>query len=66
MNIAVYGYYYKNNIGDQLFIEAFKELFPKYNFTFVNHLTEPALKNADAWNLLQYCWQGSQERNKPG
>lgn len=48
MNIVVYGYYYKNNIGDQLFIEAFKELFPKYNFTFVNHLTEPALKNADA------------------
>lgn len=48
MNIVVYGYYYKNNIGDQLFIEAFKELFPKYKFTFTNHLTESSLKNADA------------------
>lgn len=53
MNIAVYGYYYKNNIGDQLFIEAFNNLFPTYNFLFVNHLTEKILENVDVVFLVE-------------
>lgn len=48
--ILVYGYYsgdYKLgfNLGDELFIDAFKTLFPKFNFKFTNHITADMLKN---------------------
>jgi polysaccharide pyruvyl transferase WcaK-like protein len=44
-NILVYGFYFKNNIGDQLFIEAFKSLFPSLNFKFVDFIRESDLIN---------------------
>jgi polysaccharide pyruvyl transferase WcaK-like protein len=37
--ILVYGFYYKNNIGDNLFIDAFKYLFPDVEFLFVSKIT---------------------------
>jgi polysaccharide pyruvyl transferase WcaK-like protein len=38
-NILLFGFYLNNNIGDDLFVEAFKYLFPNYNFTPVNTIT---------------------------
>lgn len=37
--ILVYGWYGKNNIGDDLFISAFKKIFPEFEFIFVDKLT---------------------------
>jgi hypothetical protein len=37
-NILVVGYYGKNNLGDELFKDAFRELFPNFNFTFVDNI----------------------------
>ena len=39
MKVLVYGYYHKQNLGDDLFQEAFKKLFPAFDFTFVNKIT---------------------------
>jgi polysaccharide pyruvyl transferase WcaK-like protein len=47
-NILVYGFYFKDNLGDDLFIEAFKSLFPNYNFIFVDHIKTEFLQNIDA------------------
>jgi polysaccharide pyruvyl transferase WcaK-like protein len=47
-NILVYGFYHKNNMGDDLFIDAFKFLFPLFNFTFVDEITANSLQNVDA------------------
>ena len=46
-NILVYCWCYKQNIGDQLFIEAFKKIFD-YNFTFTDHIKPHHLNNIDA------------------
>lgn len=48
-NILVYGFYNKSNIGDDLFAEAFKNLFPQYNFIFINNFNDvELLTRADA------------------
>lgn len=47
-NILVFGFYFKDNLGDDLFIEAFKSLFPNLNFTFVDHIDIECLQNVDA------------------
>lgn len=47
-NILVYGWYFHGNLGDDLFIDAFKQLFPNYNFIFRNTLTLKDLYNVDA------------------
>lgn len=41
--VLVYGFYYKDNLGDDLFIDAFKKIFPELEFEFVNQITESAL-----------------------
>lgn len=46
-NILVYGFYNKNNLGDDLFADAFKHLFPDCNFTFTSKITKAQL-NVDA------------------
>lgn len=46
--VLVYGFYSKSNIGDQLFVEAFKHLFPNYHFTFSDNITEELIANKDA------------------
>jgi len=46
--IVVYGNYGHNNIGDELFKVAFKNLFPDYIFTFTDNLTVELLKDKDA------------------
>lgn len=45
--VLVLGFYKKGNLGDDLFEDAFKLLFPNFNFVFVNKLTANNLKNID-------------------
>lgn len=53
-NILVYGYYHKSNysnssnLGDNLFAEAFKNIFPNYSFTFTSSLNKDNINKADA------------------
>lgn len=47
-HVLVYGWYFHSNLGDDLFIDAFKELFPNYNFTFRSSITSKDLHNVDA------------------
>lgn len=42
--VLVYGFYYKDNLGDDLFIDAFKKIFPELEFEFVNEVTESSLE----------------------
>lgn len=44
MNILVYGFYGKGNTGDELFKEAFRYLFPEYQFIFTDQITKGLLK----------------------
>lgn len=46
--IIVYGWYGQGNIGDELFADAFKNLFPDFTFTFVTKFTTELLQKADA------------------
>ena len=48
MNVLVMGFYGKQNLGDELFKDAFKTLFPQYTFTFVDHI------NASSLDGIQY------------
>lgn len=48
MKILVFGYYHKENLGDDLFCEAFNELFPQLSFSFVNSLRIEDIKKASA------------------
>ncbi len=48
MKILVYGFFKKLNIGDNLFIEAYRELFPEYQFTFTEKITEDLFNANDA------------------
>lgn len=47
-NVLVYGWFGHENIGDELFKDAFIKLFPNYNFTFVDHFTLENIENAEA------------------
>ncbi len=46
--ILVYGWYNQGNLGDDLFVDAFKNLFPQFEFRFTNHITNDHLKDIDA------------------
>ena len=48
MKILVVGFFWKRNLGDDLFQEAFVKLFPSYRFSFSDHITKAKLENADA------------------
>ncbi len=48
MNVLVYGWYRAGNAGDELFANAFKILFPEYQFRFVSQITEENLSNVGA------------------
>lgn len=48
MKVLVYGWYHQGNIGDDLFIDAFKHLFPKLDLTFAENINEKRLKDIDA------------------
>lgn len=47
-NILVYGFYGHNNIGDDLFCEAFRTIFPNVNFSFSDNITIDKIKDASA------------------
>lgn len=47
-NILVYGWYGQGNIGDELFTDAFRNLFPDYSFTFVTKFNAELINKADA------------------
>jgi polysaccharide pyruvyl transferase WcaK-like protein len=46
--ILVYGWYGQGNLGDDLFVECFKKLFPTFNFIFTDHIKASHLENVDA------------------
>lgn len=48
MKILVYGWYHQLNIGDELFISAFRKLFPDYEFVFENNIKLQDLQDIDA------------------
>jgi polysaccharide pyruvyl transferase WcaK-like protein len=43
LKVLVFGFYYKNSIGDDLFKEAFKFLFPQLDFIFTDRITKDQL-----------------------
>lgn len=47
-NVLVFGFYGKQNLGDDLFCIAFEKLFPNLTFSFVDELTVDNTKNAFA------------------
>lgn len=46
--ILVYGWYNQGNIGDELFKDAFRAIFPEYQFIFIEKITKASLEAADA------------------
>lgn len=48
MKILVCGWYGQGNIGDDLFMDAFKHLFPAFDFQFTDHIKLIHLDNIDA------------------
>jgi polysaccharide pyruvyl transferase WcaK-like protein len=48
MQILVIGFYKKCNLGDNFFIEAYQSIFPNFNFTFDDQITEENILNKDA------------------
>jgi polysaccharide pyruvyl transferase WcaK-like protein len=46
--ILVYGWYNHLNIGDELFVSAFRKLFPDFQFTFRDNITLSSLEDVDA------------------
>lgn len=48
MKILVFGFFNKDNLGDELFKEAFKHLFPEFDLYFTDYITIELLKNKDA------------------
>src|SRR5271166_2896019 len=48
MKVLVYGWYFHGNIGDDLFVEAYKHLFPDIDFVFTDEIKEWDLDNIDA------------------
>lgn len=47
-NILVYGWYHHGNAGDELFKEAFCNLFPELKFTFTDNLEEDLIDQSEA------------------
>jgi polysaccharide pyruvyl transferase WcaK-like protein len=45
MSVLVYGFYNKANLGDDLFIDAYRELFPGINFKFVDNISIADLRD---------------------
>ena len=48
MKVLVYGWYYKGNIGDNLFVHAFKRLFPNLQLVFTDTISEKRLEDVGA------------------
>jgi polysaccharide pyruvyl transferase WcaK-like protein len=48
VNVLVFGFYGKLNVGDMLFCDAFKQLFPNINFIFTDIITEDNINNVSA------------------
>ena len=48
MKVLVYGWYHQGNIGDDLFMDAYRHLFPDIDFEFTEKITVDKLKNIDA------------------
>lgn len=48
MKVLVYGYYGHNNIGDELFINAFRKIFPEIDFSFTDNIKIEMLKGVSA------------------
>ena len=48
MKILVYGWYHQLNIGDELFTDAFKNLFPDFEFIFRENVSSKHLEGVDA------------------
>lgn len=48
LKILVYGWYNQGNLGDDLFIDAFRNLFPQFEFRFTDCITNDHLKDIDA------------------
>lgn len=48
MKVLVYGWYHKLNIGDELFMECFRKLFPQFDFVFVDNIKSESLNGIDA------------------
>jgi len=46
--ILVFGWYSHGNIGDELFKDAFKSIFPNYSFTFTDQITITDLNRSSA------------------
>jgi polysaccharide pyruvyl transferase WcaK-like protein len=46
--VLVYGWYHQGNLGDDLFIEAFRYLFPNFDFVFTNSINSDKLEGVDA------------------
>src|SRR5271154_7164691 len=47
MKVLVYGWYHQDNIGDDLFVEAYQHLFPQLQFTFTEVITSEKLQQVD-------------------
>lgn len=48
MKVLVYGWYHQGNIGDDLFMDAYRHLFPDIDFEFSEKITLDKLKDVDA------------------
>jgi polysaccharide pyruvyl transferase WcaK-like protein len=48
MKVLVYGWYHQLNIGDELFVDAFRKLFPDFQFTFHEKVSVKNLEGVDA------------------
>lgn len=48
LKILVWGFYFKGNLGDNLFIDSFKYLFPEYDFIFTDEITISHLNDVEA------------------
>jgi hypothetical protein len=47
MNVLVYGFYGKGNLGDDLFERAFCHLWPGISFSFTNEITRKHIDDFD-------------------
>jgi polysaccharide pyruvyl transferase WcaK-like protein len=45
--VLVYGWYHQGNLGDDLFVEAFKRIFPSFNFVFTDKIKNHHLQDVD-------------------
>lgn len=48
MKVLVYGWYHQLNIGDELFVDAFRKLFPDFQFAFHEKVSAKNLEGVDA------------------